>query len=170
MNISIRPAEYQDLDAISEIYNDSVLNSIATFDIELRTKAIQDAWFKSHKKRHPIFVADLDRKVIGWASLTPWSNRCAYADTAEISAYIHASFHGKGVGAKLIEALLENATKSGLHCIISQVAGDNKASNALNKKFGFSHVGTLREVGKKFDKLHDVHLYQLLINASLRKS
>ena len=38
------------------------------------------------------------------------------------------------------------------------------SSRHINESFGFEHAGTLREVGKKFGKLLDVHPYQLILD------
>jgi L-amino acid N-acyltransferase len=73
----IRPAIADDLPAITAIYNHAILNTTATFDTEPKTEAEQLAWFKAHDERHPVLVATIDGKVVGWASLSAWSDRCA---------------------------------------------------------------------------------------------
>src|SRR6266404_1187680 len=101
--LTIRPATHADQQRIMEIYNDAVLNTTATFDTEPRTFEKQVTWFRNHKKNHPVYVAEEDGKVIGWASLSPWSDRCAYDTTVEVSVYIDSDFRGKGIGGKLLE-------------------------------------------------------------------
>jgi L-amino acid N-acyltransferase YncA len=162
MEIAIRAARLEDLKAITDIYNEAIINTVATFDTQPKTMEDQIAWFEMHEERHPILVAKVDGKVVGWTSLSPWSDRCAYADTAEISTYIQVSFRGKGLGKRLKVALIEEAKTRGIHSIISRVAGNNQVSKILNKQLGFRFIGTMREVGKKFGSLHDVHLYQLI--------
>ena len=166
MKATIRLANFGDLSAISGIYNDAVIHTIATFDTEPRTVEVQNSWFESHKERHPILVATLENKIIGWSSLTPWSERMAYADTVEISAYVHNEYQRQGIGFGLTRTIIEKAKVLGIHCIISRIAGENNASIKLHEKLGFNFIGTMREVGRKFDKLHDVHLYQLIVRAS----
>ncbi len=73
--ISVRAATAADVPAITEIYNEAILTTVATFDTEPKSLASQEAWFKAHDERHPILVAEIDGKVIGWASLSVWSDR-----------------------------------------------------------------------------------------------
>jgi len=97
-SIQIRRAELADLEAITEIYNEAILTTTATFDTEPKTGAERLEWFQSHDERHPILVAVLGGRVIGWASLSKWSDRRAYDDTAETSFYVKADCRRRGVG------------------------------------------------------------------------
>jgi L-amino acid N-acyltransferase YncA len=81
MTIEIRRAVLTDLDAITAIYNDAILNTTATFDTNPKSAAEQQQWFHNHDDRHPILVAIFNGQVAGWASLSRWSDRCSYADT-----------------------------------------------------------------------------------------
>jgi L-amino acid N-acyltransferase len=162
-SIIIRPAELSDLDAITEIYNDAILTTTATFDTEPKTGSEQIAWFQDHDARHPVLVAVLDGKVAGWASLSKWSGRCAYANTAETSFYVKAEHRGQGIGRKLKAAIIEEARQLKFHTLIARVAQGSKESLHLNESFGFVHVGTLKEVGRKFNKLLDVHIFQKML-------
>jgi L-amino acid N-acyltransferase len=101
----IRPAALPDLPAITAIYNHAILHTTATFDTEPKTDAEQMAWFKAHGERHPSLVATVDGQVVGWASLSAWSDRCAYSDTAEVSTYVDADYRGRGIGNALGEAI-----------------------------------------------------------------
>ena len=160
----IRRAEDKDLDVITNIYNEAVLNTVATFDTEPKTKEEQENWFLSHNSKYPILVAQFRNKIIGWASLTKWSDRCAYSDTAECSLYIKEEHQGKGFGKLILTALLQEARKSGLHTIIARITADNDTSINICSSLGFKHIGTMREVGKKFGRLLDVHLMQILLD------
>src|SRR5437868_11136734 len=101
--VHYRSATDADQQAIMEIYNEAVLNTTATFDTDQRTIEKQMEWFRKHKKNHPVFVAEKEKQVVGWASLSPWSDRCAYDTTVEVSVYVHKGFRGKGIGKKLLE-------------------------------------------------------------------
>ncbi len=160
----IRVADLPDLDAITEIYNEAILTTTATFDTQPKSRTEQIEWFESHDKRHPILVAVLAGKVVGWASLSKWSGRCAYADTAETSFYVKDGYHGQGIGRKLKESIIEEARRLKFHSLIARVAQGSKESMHLNESFGFSHVGTLKEVGRKFNKLLDVHIFQKILD------
>ena len=156
----IRKAVPLDVPAFTEIYNEAILTTTATFDIKPKTVASQRNWFKDHGKRNPVLVAVVDGKVVGWVSLSEYSARCAYADTVELSLYIKEVFRNQGVGKRLMTAVLAEGQKAGLHSVISRIAGGNDISIHLHKQFGFQDVGMMKEVGNKFGKLLDVYIMQ----------
>jgi len=161
---SIRPARLSDLGAITEIYNEAIATTTATFDTEPKTVAQQQRWFASHGGRYPILVAELDGQLVGWACLSRWSDRPAYDDTAETSFYVKSEHRGKGIGRELKEAIVEQGRRLGLHSLIARVAEGSEASLHLNEIAGFRHVGVLKEVGRKFGRLLDVHVMQIILN------
>ena len=156
----IRKAVDDDIPAITKIYNEAILTTTATFDLEPKSVSSQRKWFKGHGSKNPILVAVIDNNVIGWISLSEYSTRCAYADTAELSLYVEESFRNQGIGKKLIQAILDEGQKAGLHTVISRIAGGNEISIHLHKQFGFDDVGVMKEVGNKFGKLLDVFIMQ----------
>ena len=162
--LDIRPAREDDIQAITDIYNQAVLRTTGTFDIEPKTLTEQKEWFAERNKYFPILVATLggEGEVVGWVSLSRWSDRSAYAGTAEISVYVHEKYRGKGYGRKLLSTIIEMGRKSGLHSIIARATKGNQTIVYLLESLDFTHVGTIKEVGKKFDKLLDVVILQLI--------
>ena len=161
--VVVRRAVLADLEAIAEIYNEAIATTTATFDTEPKTRAERLAWFQAHDERHPVLVAELAGKVAGWACLSPWSDRRAYADTGETSFYVKAEHRGQGIGRRLKGAIIDEARKLGFHSLIARVAEGSQESIHLNESFGFRHVGTLKEVGCKFGRLQDVHILQKML-------
>lgn len=157
---TVRPATESDQQSIMEIYNDAVLNTAATFDTEPRTMENQLEWWMKHKKNHPVFVAEENELVIGWASLSPWSDRCAYDTTVEVSVYIRKDFRSKGIGSKLLEIVTLEGGKAGNHTVLSRITQGNESSIHIHEKFGYTHVGVMKEVGFKFGKFLDVSMMQ----------
>jgi phosphinothricin acetyltransferase len=162
-SVRIRRAEIADVPAITEIYNEAILTTTATFDTEPKTVAERTAWLQTHDGRHPVLVATVDENVTGWASLTRWSERRAYDRTAETSFYVHSKHRGRGVGRRLKDSIIDEARGLGFHTLIARIAEGSDASIHLNRSAGFEHVGTLREVGFKFGRLLDVHIMQLML-------
>jgi len=158
--VAIRNATAKDLDAVTEIYNEAIINNVATFDTEPKTTYEQQRWFEDHDYKHPILIAEMGGCVVGWASLSKWSDRCAYTDTAEVSLYIRAADRGKGIGRKLLVAIIKEGKNVGLHTIIARITEGNTVSIHLCEIMGFRHIGTMKEVGNKFGKLLDVRLMQ----------
>ena len=157
---TIRRATLRDLEAITEIYNQAILHTVATFDTEIKTAEGQRGWFKQHGDKHPILVAEQDGVLVGWASLSAWSDRCAYSDTAEISLYVEENHRNQGIGRKLSEAIIKAGRDAGLHTLIARIAEGSAASIHIAESQGFEHIGIMREVGRKFGKFLDVYLMQ----------
>ena len=120
--LSIRPARREDIPALTTIYNEAIRTTTATFDTDEKTEAEQTLWFDAHDSRHPILVAEKDGAVVAWSALSAWSDRCAYADTAESSIYVQEGQRGHGIGRQLKEATLEAGQRAGLHTILARVA------------------------------------------------
>jgi phosphinothricin acetyltransferase len=163
LSITIRAAELTDAAAIADIYNEAILTTTATFDTEPKSVEERTAWLQGRGDRHPVLVAIVGARVAGWASLSPWSERKAYDATAETSFYVGSTFRGQGVGRKLKEAIIQEARRLGYHTLIARVAGGSAASVHLNEGAGFVHVGTLKEVGRKFERWLDVHIMQKML-------
>ena len=162
MVLNIRKVELSDLAAITDIYNQAILNTTATFDTNTKTAEEQKTWFDKHDEKYPILVGLDNNQIVGWASMSAWSDRCAYADTAEISLYVSEIERGKGIGRKLTEAILKAGKEAGLHTAIARIAQGNDVSIHLAESLGFKHIGVMKEVGKKFGKLLDVYLMQII--------
>jgi phosphinothricin acetyltransferase len=110
-----------------------------------------------------VIVAELEGRVRGWASLSAWSERAAYDATCENSVYVAENSRGSGIGRALLSELVSLARGLEMHTIIARIAAGNPASERLHEVAGFAHVGTMREVGRKFGRLIDVHIYQLVL-------
>ena len=160
MKPDIRKAVLADVPAITEIYNEAIMTTSATFDTEPKTVIDRKKWFKAHGPRNPVIVAEIDGNVIGWASLSEWSTRCAYADTVELSLYIKETFRNRGIGKLLMQAVLGEGKKAGLHTVISRITGGNDVSINLHHQFDFKDIGVMKEVGNKFGTLLDVYMLQ----------
>jgi len=158
--VKIRRAIIKDLKEITDIYNEAILKTDATFDTEIKSLQEQKIWFENHGIKNPILIAEQNGSIVGWASLSQWSDRCAYSDTAELSLYVKEEYQGKGFGKKLMESILKEGKKTGLHAIIARITQGNKLSIQLHKKFGFEHIGVMKEVGQKFGKRLDVYLME----------
>ena len=161
-----RLVERRDADTIRAIYNAEVVTATVTFDLVERTEAEQPLWIEEHTGGHPAIVAidEADpEQVLGFASLSPYRSRPAYAPTVEDSVYVHPDHRGLGVGRLLLADLVELARDHGFHSIMARIVGGHEASIALHRACGFEEVGREREVGRKFGKWLDVVLMQRML-------
>ncbi len=159
----VRDAGSEDLERITDIYNQAVLSTTATFDTRPRSIQEQGEWLARHGGPHPVLVALDDSRVAGWASLSPYSEREAYARTVEISLYVAEELRRRGAGRLLAERIIGRARAIGHHAILARITADNLVSVRLHESLGFFRVGTLREVGVKFGRLLDVEVMELLL-------
>lgn len=159
----IRDATMRDARRIADIYNQAVLHTTATFDDVPESVEDREGWLLAHTGRFPVIVAELDGAVVGWSSLSRWSDRPAYDRTAEVSTYVDEAWRGRGVGRELTGAILERARASGMHALVSRVCAENRASVALFEKLGFAAVGVTHEVGWKFGRWLDVEILELVL-------
>jgi L-amino acid N-acyltransferase YncA len=163
-DVTIRPAVDSDLGDIAAIYNHEIANSIATFDLEPPTLAYWEQRLVGRQQGDHLLVAvDTDEDVVGYAYSWSYRPRPAYNLTRETSIYLDPSVRGRGVGRRLYPALLASMAASGVHTAVALVALPNPGSAALHRACGFEHVGTMREVGFKFDRWVDVQWYQKML-------
>jgi L-amino acid N-acyltransferase len=161
--ITIRPAGESDLAAINDIYNHYVLNSTCTYQEELEPIEGRREWFQHHGARHPVIVAELNGRVVGWGSLSSYHARSAYRRTVENSVYVHHEQHRRGIGSKLLEELIARARVLGHKAIIAGIDADQLASVALHARFQFQKVGHFKQVGFKFGRWLDVVYMELVL-------
>lgn len=158
----IRLATLSDAKAIATIYNAEIETGTATFDTEPKSIENRIEWLNQHSNKYPVIVVVKNEIVVGFASMTRWSDRAAYDNTAELSIYISPDFHNQGIGKKLMKAIIDAGKLGGLHCVLSRITQGNEKSIYLHQQFGFKTVGVLKEVGTKFGKILDVTMMQLL--------
>ncbi len=161
--VIIRTAKEIDLIDLHSIYRDAVLDSTATFDTIVPTLEERRHWLLAHNKdNHPLLVAEEHGRVAGYASLSEFNPKKAYASTVELSVYVAQDFRRRGFGLALARAVIELARgDERTHRVVSLVTADNTASIRLHEILGFRFVGTLTEAGCKFGRYLDVIYFEL---------
>lgn len=162
--MEIRSATDADVPAIASIYNHAVLNTTASFDIEPKTIDDRREWLAAHGGKHPVLVAVDGNEIVGWGSLSQFSQRPAYDATVEISVYVDANHHKQGIGRALTIALLEAGRRENLHSVLARICTENEASIAMVRSLGFVEAGTIHEAGCKFGRWLDVVTWEYLFD------
>lgn len=129
---------------ISRIYKEGIETGHATFETTIPE---WEDWDKS-KLKHSRLAAIVDDTVVGWAALSPVSNRCVYGGVAEVSIYISNMHKGKGIGTALISKLIDDSEANGIWTLQSGMFPENEATVALHQRFGFRLVGYREKIGK----------------------
>lgn len=159
----IRSATAEDAARIAEIYNHYVLHSTITFEEQAVSVVEMRNRIREVLAGFPWLVWVEDQSVQGFAYASKWKGRSAYRNSVESTLYLKEGATGRGIGAKLYEALITELRERELHAVMGGIALPNDASIALHKKLGFEKVAHFREVGWKFDKWIDVEYWQLLL-------
>jgi phosphinothricin acetyltransferase len=156
--VTIRAGRQDDLAALTAIYNHYVEHTHVTFDLELFTVEQRQAWFDHYTPTgpHRLVVAELDGEAVGYATSGTFRDKPAYAPSVETTVYCRPDRGGRGVGGALYDGLFAALAVEDVHRAFAGVALPNDASLALHRSFGFTEVGTFREVGRKFGKWWDV--------------
>lgn len=161
--VLIRASREDDMGSIAAIYSHHVLHGTASFETSPPSSEEMARRRADLVARNlPHLVAELGGEVVGYAYAGPYRTREAYRFTLEDSVYIHPDYQGKGIGRRLLHAVIREAAQAGYRQMIA-VIGDsgNVASIRLHETAGFRHMGVLRSVGYKFDRWLDTVLMQL---------
>ncbi|AZF30091.1 L-amino acid N-acyltransferase MnaT [Pseudomonas sp. R4-35-07] len=161
----IRDATEQDLPAIRDIYNDAVLNTTAIWNEQPVDLANRQAWFTARQAQgYPILVAVENTEVTGYASFGDWRPFEGFRYSVEHSVYVRNDQRGKGLGPRLLQALIERARSGGKQVMVAAIESGNLASIHLHERLGFITTGQMPQVGIKFGRWLDLTFMQLALN------
>lgn len=161
----IRDATEHDLPAIRAIYNDAVLNTTAIWNEQPVDLANRQTWFSARQaQQYPILVAVENDEVTGYASFGDWRPFEGFRYSVEHSVYVRNDQRGKGLGPRLMQALIERARICGKHVMVAAIESGNLASIRLHERLGFITTGQMPQVGIKFGRWLDLTFMQLALN------
>lgn len=160
---SVRDARVEDSAALAAIYNEGIADRVATLETEERTPEERRQWLSSRDARHPVLVAEVDGRVVGFGSLNVFNPRPVYRRVADFSVYVERSWRGRGVGRTLLEALEARARQLGFHKLVLAAFPFNEAGMALYVNCGFRVVGTYQEQGLLDGRWVDTILMEKLL-------
>ena len=140
----IRLATHTDLEAITGIYNESILEGGHTGDLVPLSIDNRTAWYKDHEERYAVFVKEIDGSPVGYVALSPYRRgRHAFSGTCEISYYILGKYRGQGIGKQLIGHAVEYASDNEFSVVVAILLGCNKRSIGILERFSFSECGRI---------------------------
>lgn len=170
--VQVRTGIESDLEAVTDIYNHYVRETALTFDTAPFTPEQRLPWLLSHPVDgpHRLLVAQDVRnvdetsgaapRILGYATSSAFRPKAAYSTSVEVSVYCSPDARGRGIGALLYSALFEALAGQDLHRAYAGITQPNASSVRLHERFGFRHIGTYEEVGRKFDRYWDVAWYE----------
>jgi phosphinothricin acetyltransferase len=157
-DIVIRPLLAADWPRVREIYEEGIATGHATFE----TAAPKwSRWDAGHVEACRIVAQDPDtERVLGWAALSPVSDRCVYGGVGEVSVYVAAEAQGRGLGTRLLEALVRASEDAGFWTLQAGIFPENQASVRLHARCGFQTLGVRERLGKLNGTWRDVVLME----------
>jgi L-amino acid N-acyltransferase YncA len=158
--MKIRLACKEDLPWIVEIYNQSIFSRRSTADLSPVRLDEKTAWFEQHNsEKYPIFLAEVNGRVLGWCSLSPYRpGRMALRFTAEISYFIDRDFQRQGLATALVKYAVASCPRLEIKNVFAIVLEVNEGSIRLLERMGFRKWGFLPRVAD-FDGRECGHLY-----------
>jgi phosphinothricin acetyltransferase len=153
------------LPAIQAIFNEAILNTTSLYEYAPRTDEAMREWLAVREKSGvPVLGIEWEPGILaGFATWGPFRPRPAYKYSAEHSVYVDEKYRGEGVGRQLMQAIIAEAKKAGLHMLIAGIDASNVASIALHSSLGFRCCGTVREAGFKFGRWLDLEFWQIIL-------
>jgi phosphinothricin acetyltransferase len=153
-SFAIEPMTREDWPAVRAIYEAGIATGHATFEVAAPS---WEEWNRTHSERLRLVARAIPGgAAIGWAAITPVSDRCVYAGVGESSVYIAPEARGRGVGRALMTALLAASESAGLWTVQTGIFPENTASLSLHRAVGFRDVGVRRKIGRMNGRWRDV--------------
>lgn len=165
MSLTLRDATLADLPVITEIYRESVLHGVATYEINPPSEKEMRARFETIiGSGYPYMVAvDAGGTIIGYAYASGFRTRTAYRFLVEDSIYLAPEARGKGVGKALLVKLVRRCTELGFRQMVAVIGGAHPASIAVHRSLGFELQGTMKATGFKHGRWLDTTIMQLAL-------
>jgi len=154
--VLIRTFEQADYPFVQAIYQQGIDTGNATFQLTAKS---WDEWNTSMHS-HSRLVAVENDNVIGWAALSPISNREVYSGVAEVSVYVAASAQGKGIGQELLSSLILESESNNIWMLQAAIFPENKGSLKLHKNNNFRQLGIRENLGQMNNIWRDVVLIE----------
>jgi phosphinothricin acetyltransferase len=154
--IAVEPMRASDWPAVAGIYQQGIDTGDATFETRVPS---WEAWDAGHLNAARL-VAREEGRVVGWAALSPVSDRCVYGGVAEVSVYVAGAARGRGIGRRLLEALAVASEEAGIWTLQAGIFPENEASLAIHRSCGFRVVGRRERLGRLAGEWRDVILLE----------
>lgn len=151
--IEMLPSHWE---SVKQIYAEGIASGNATFQTAIPTWI---EWDEAHVKNSRLIAVE-DTEVLGWAALTPVSGRCVYAGVGEVSVYVSEKTRGRGVGKKLLNALINESEKNNFWTLQAGIFPENFASIKIHEVCGFRIIGSREKIGQMNGQWRDTLLLE----------
>jgi len=166
--LQVRAAEERDARDIGRIYLQATQDNLATFERFLVTPEERTRWVVEHAGKYPLLVAELNGRVLGWTSLSPYQVRPHMEGIAELLIFIDRGYRQHGVGRELMRAVQSAARQQGHRKLIGRFVAHNDAGRKLCRMTGWREVGVHEKHTLLEGRWHDVVVVEFLITENLK--
>jgi phosphinothricin acetyltransferase len=156
MHVRVREAVLQDVQRMTEIHNQGIIDRDSVLDITPRPLRERLAWFKNLSSREAVVVAEVKGSVIGFSALQPFRPEEMYAHVGVATIWIEKDFRGRGIGHKLSKRIIPIAKKKGYKKFMLYAYSFNRDKMGFYKDVGYEEVGILKKHARIRDKFVDV--------------
>jgi len=160
---TIRPIREADHAAVLDIYAPYITHSVVSFEYEVPSLETFSRRITDITAFYPWLVAVVDGRIAGYAYAGPHRARKAYGWSSEVSVYLDAAYHRRGIARKLYQVLFQILRLQGMINVYAGITLPNPASESLHAAMGFRDIGVYRNTGFKMDAWHDVKWMSLSI-------
>lgn len=155
-SVRISTMTAEDWPSVRAIYLEGIATGQATFETEAPA---WESWDSAHLPFARLIARDED-EIVGWAALSPVSQRCVYGGVAEVSVYVSGSHRGMGIGRQLLTSLIDESEQNGIWTLQAGIFPENVGSLALHHSSGFREVGRRERIGKLSGQWRDTILLE----------
>ncbi|PKM56867.1 MAG: GNAT family N-acetyltransferase [Firmicutes bacterium HGW-Firmicutes-3] len=163
MQIVFEPITNNDVKDALILYNHYIKTSTSTFSITPLEEHEMEQILFSGLARFPSYKILYEGIFIGYVLLNRYKPREAYDQTAEVTVYLDEAYHGKGIGYEALKFIEVFAKEHSFRALLGVICAENIGSIKLFERLGYFKCAHFKEVGKKFDRLLDVVIYEKLL-------
>jgi phosphinothricin acetyltransferase len=155
-NVKVREAVIQDVQKITEIHNQAIVDRESLLDITPHPLKERLAWFKSLSSHEAVIVAEINGNVVGFCALQPFSQQEEYAHIGIPTVWIEKDFRAKGIGQKLARKIHTLARKIGYRKLMFLAYSFDRVKMGYFTELGYQEVGVFKRHAKIKGKFVDV--------------
>lgn len=141
--VSLRPLVASDEEQLVRLFSDIPYEELRNLRDNVADPAVVRAWCRhiNHARVLPIIV-EVDGTIVADATLHR-RHVGPMREVGRLRAYVHARYRGKGLGAVLLDELIELATALGLRQVVVELYQDQHGLIRMFQRYGFHEEGRL---------------------------
>mgnify|MGYP003306111422 CR=1 FL=1 len=150
MEITLRKATPEDAPHLLDIYTYYISNTVATFHEFPKTLDAYRQQIVELSAVYPFWVAEAEGQFLGFANAEPFRPQSGYRYTVELTIYLHPETpKHAGIGRMLYQRVLDDLKAQGFVTALGCISGENEASLAFHRSFGFEEMAVFPRVAFK---------------------